>query len=130
MPRSPLPLMCPPGPSLVTTEAARRTVVSGQTIGDGRRRCQCRSGRKIAAPFPLARAAAGPGPARVYRGETEGRIAEGPDGMAGFGYDPLFFHAELGHTFGRATADEKHERSHRGTAFRALARDLSAGPVG
>jgi XTP/dITP diphosphohydrolase len=63
-------------------------------------------------------------PARTFRGEVEGRIAEVPSGEGGFGYDPLFHVPELGRTFGDATAAEKHARSHRGRAFRALAAAL------
>ncbi len=67
----------------------------------------------------------GRGPARLFRGEAEGRIALAPRGDAGFGYDPLFVHADLGRTFAEASASEKHERSHRGAAFRALALGLA-----
>jgi len=63
---------------------------------------------------------------RTFRGEVEGRIAEAPSGEGGFGYDPLFHVPELGRTFGDATAEEKHARSHRGRAFRALADALGA----
>lgn len=67
----------------------------------------------------------GPGP--VFRGTVEGRITEAPSGTGGFGYDPVFHATELGRTFGRASAAEKHELSHRGKAFRALAAHLAAG---
>ena len=64
----------------------------------------------------------GPGEgSRTFRGEVEGRIALAPSGQGGFGYDPLFYVPELGRTFGDATDEEKHARSHRGRAFRALA---------
>ncbi|HKJ03872.1 MAG TPA: RdgB/HAM1 family non-canonical purine NTP pyrophosphatase [Longimicrobiales bacterium] len=63
----------------------------------------------------------------VCRGEAPGRIAEAPRGTGGFGYDPLFFDPDLGRTFGEIDADEKHERSHRGRAFRALARHFLSG---
>jgi XTP/dITP diphosphohydrolase len=66
----------------------------------------------------------GEGPA--FRGTVEGRIARTARGEGGFGYDPLFFVPELDRTFGEATPDEKHARSHRGEAFRALARHLAA----
>lgn len=56
----------------------------------------------------------------VARGEVEGRIAEAPSGSGGFGYDPLFFVPELGRTFGEASPEEKHARSHRGRAFRSI----------
>jgi XTP/dITP diphosphohydrolase len=62
----------------------------------------------------------------VLRGEAPGRILDAPRGWGGFGYDPLFFDPELGRTFAEVTAPEKHARSHRGRAFRALARTLTA----
>lgn len=64
----------------------------------------------------------------VARGEVEGTIAPEPRGAAGFGYDPVFEVAELGgRTFAQVSANEKHEVSHRGRAFRALAALLRNG---
>lgn len=63
----------------------------------------------------------------TFRGTVEGRIAEEPRGEGGFGYDPLFHVPELGRTFGEADPAEKHARSHRGEAFRKLARHLGGG---
>ncbi|HSG07587.1 MAG TPA: non-canonical purine NTP pyrophosphatase [Longimicrobiales bacterium] len=60
----------------------------------------------------------------VCRGEAPGRILEEEQGTGGFGYDPLFFDPELGRTFGQISPGAKHARSHRGKAFRALARHL------
>ncbi|MEQ9397704.1 MAG: RdgB/HAM1 family non-canonical purine NTP pyrophosphatase [Longimicrobiales bacterium] len=60
----------------------------------------------------------------VTRGEAEGRIVEEPRGHGGFGYDPHFFDPELGRTFAEISEAEKNARSHRGRAFRALARRL------
>jgi XTP/dITP diphosphohydrolase len=62
----------------------------------------------------------------VLRGEAPGRILDRPRGTGGFGYDPLFFDPALGRTFAEVTSAEKHARSHRGVAFRALARTLAA----
>lgn len=62
----------------------------------------------------------------VAHGVVEGRIAEAPRGERGFGYDPLFVPDDGdGRTFAEMTADEKHEISHRGRAFRALAARLA-----
>jgi XTP/dITP diphosphohydrolase len=61
----------------------------------------------------------------TMRGESEGTIAHAPRGSGGFGYDPLFIHADLGRTFGEATVEEKHARSHRGAAFRMLDEHLA-----
>jgi XTP/dITP diphosphohydrolase len=64
------------------------------------------------------------GRVETFRGGVEGRILDGPRGQGGFGYDPLFFHPGLDRTFGQATPEEKEAESHRGQAFRALARFL------
>jgi XTP/dITP diphosphohydrolase len=54
-------------------------------------------------------------------GTCEGLIATRPEGSGGFGYDPLFLIPELVTTFAALPPAEKHRRSHRGRAFRALA---------
>ncbi|HEU5336950.1 MAG TPA: RdgB/HAM1 family non-canonical purine NTP pyrophosphatase [Terriglobales bacterium] len=53
-----------------------------------------------------------------FRGEAHGTILRQPRGSGGFGYDPLFFFAELGKTFAELSATEKARVSHRGEAFR------------
>jgi XTP/dITP diphosphohydrolase len=61
----------------------------------------------------------------VAEGGCEGTIAESERGARGFGYDPLFIAREGdGRTFAEMTIEEKHELSHRGRAFRALAERL------
>jgi XTP/dITP diphosphohydrolase len=60
-------------------------------------------------------------------GTLEGRIAFGPRGSGGFGYDPLFeplTEPAGGRTVGQMTQDEKDRISHRGRAARAMARYL------
>jgi XTP/dITP diphosphohydrolase len=57
----------------------------------------------------------------VAIGTCTGRIAREPKGTGGFGYDPLFLLPGAGVTFGELSAAQKHERSHRAHAFRALA---------
>ncbi len=58
----------------------------------------------------------------VAHGVVEGTIAPGASGGGGFGYDPVFVPDDGdGRTFAEMTAAEKHARSHRGRAFRALA---------
>ncbi|HET9985663.1 MAG TPA: non-canonical purine NTP pyrophosphatase [Longimicrobiales bacterium] len=75
--------------------------------------------------YVCAAAAAFPdGGVAVALGTTSGRIAAAPDGVGGFGYDPLFFVPALGVTLGRVAPDVKHRLSHRGRAFRALATRL------
>ncbi len=56
----------------------------------------------------------------IFAGETAGRILEAPEGSNGFGYDPYFWSAELGKSFGTATAEEKDSVSHRGRALHGL----------
>lgn len=60
----------------------------------------------------------------VVRGEAPGRIVDDARGTGGFGYDPHVFDEDLGCTFAEMTPEQKDARSHRGAAFRALARRL------
>ncbi|WP_293911797.1 RdgB/HAM1 family non-canonical purine NTP pyrophosphatase [Deinococcus sp.] len=62
-----------------------------------------------------------------YRGEVEGKLLEGPRGVGGFGYDPLF---ELpdGRTLGELSVPEKRAVSHRGRAFAKLTEAHKDGP--
>ena len=61
----------------------------------------------------------------VAHGVCEGVIAMKEIGERGFGYDSLFIPTDGdGRTFAQMTIDEKHELSHRGRAFRALAEML------
>jgi XTP/dITP diphosphohydrolase len=57
----------------------------------------------------------------IREGRCEGRILEAPRGSGGFGYDPLFFVAELGQTFAEAAPADKNRLSHRGEAMRQMA---------
>lgn len=78
---------------------------------------EARSGRYVAA----AAVAWPDGRTEVVRGTVEGRVADGPRGANGFGYDPIFVPDEAdGRTFAEMSADEKHQLSHRGRAFRQL----------
>jgi XTP/dITP diphosphohydrolase len=65
----------------------------------------------------------------AFTGRCWGYVLEALRGSGGFGYDPLFYHEELGRTFGEAAAEEKHRVSHRGAAFRQLAEALAAEPL-
>jgi XTP/dITP diphosphohydrolase len=60
----------------------------------------------------------------TYRGAVEGVILDAPRGNNGFGYDPLFYYAPFGCTFGEAGDDRKFSVSHRGQALIAMLRDL------
>ncbi|MBQ3060293.1 MAG: RdgB/HAM1 family non-canonical purine NTP pyrophosphatase [Desulfovibrio sp.] len=56
----------------------------------------------------------------TVHGCWEGRLLESPLGENGFGYDPIFFDAEIGRSAAQLSRDEKNARSHRGNALRAL----------
>lgn len=59
------------------------------------------------------------------RDAVEGRILRAPRGSNGFGYDPLFYIADLGKTTAELSPDEKHRISHRGKALRRLSALMS-----
>lgn len=62
----------------------------------------------------------------VATGTVEGTISLSARGKGGFGYDPVFVPVEGdGRTFAEM-AEEKHDLSHRGRAFRVLARKLNS----
>ena len=66
---------------------------------------------------------------REVRGTCRGRIAGGPKGSGGFGYDPIFEPASEppgGRTLGLWTAEEKNRISHRARAARRMAPILEA----
>ena len=62
----------------------------------------------------------------TFKGAVGGEILREPRGAGGFGYDPLFYFAPLGCTFGELTADRKLTVSHRGQALRAMLESLQA----
>lgn len=75
------------------------------------------------ARYVCAFALAGPsGEIRVEsEGCFEGSVSRAPRGRNGFGYDPIFLAApDFTQTAAELTAEEKHARSHRGAAARAL----------
>lgn len=53
-------------------------------------------------------------------GRIEGQLAPEPSGVAGFGYDPIFYYPPYGRTLAEVSAEEKAAVSHRGQAFREL----------
>ncbi len=67
--------------------------------------------------------------ARTFRGEVEGVIVDQPRGTNGFGYDPHFFYAPFGCTFGEASPERKLGVSHRGRALRAMLEWLKERPA-
>jgi XTP/dITP diphosphohydrolase len=64
------------------------------------------------------------GPALVYSGRCEGKIAMERSGKGGFGYDPVFFYPPLGKTFAEMGREEKNRVSHRGKAMAELLAEL------
>ncbi len=77
------------------------------------------------ARFRCAAACAEPsGVTLLAEGTCEGRIAHEPRGFGGFGYDPIFVPEGESRTMAQLTPEEKHAISHRGRAFRELARLL------
>ncbi len=61
----------------------------------------------------------------AVEGRTEGTILYAEEGTNGFGYDPLFYSADLQKSFGVATKEEKNGVSHRGRALKKLKAILS-----
>jgi XTP/dITP diphosphohydrolase len=80
--------------------------------------------------YVCAAAAAWPPPHErefAVRGVVEGRVAQAPRGTGGFGYDPIMIPLDGGgRTFAEMSDAEKHVLSHRGRAFRELARHVLA----
>ena len=59
-------------------------------------------------------------------GSVEGRVADEPSGVAGFGYDPIFHYPPYGKTLAEVSREEKAAVSHRGKAVRALRNYLAS----
>lgn len=57
---------------------------------------------------------------QTFRAEVEGRVTHEPRGSNGFGYDPIFFYAPFGCTFGEADTEAKMRVSHRALALRKM----------
>jgi len=80
-----------------------------------------------AARFYCAAAYATPeGQVLLAEGTCEGTIAREPSGSGGFGYDPIFIPEGEERTMAQLTSAEKHAISHRGRAFRKLAKLIRA----
>lgn len=59
-----------------------------------------------------------------FQGVSEGMITLKPKGVAGFGYDPIFYNSDLGKTNAEAAIEEKNQVSHRARAFKKLKKYL------
>ncbi len=73
----------------------------------------------------LLRSADDPAPL-IAEGRWHGRIARGPRGTGGFGYDPVFIDAMTGLTAAELDPAEKNRLSHRGRALAHLRERLVA----
>ncbi len=71
----------------------------------------------IAAVFPDGREL-------VTRGTMEGKIAKEPEGVNGFGYDPIMYLPDLGKTSAQLLPEEKNSLSHRGKALDKMRQEL------
>lgn len=60
----------------------------------------------------------------LFHGVLEGRIASGPSGTFGFGYDPIFVPEGYDRTLGEITPEVKNRISHRAKALQAFLRWL------
>ncbi len=77
--------------------------------------------------YRCAIALAMPGaPVRTWSGIFPGEHIPEPRGVGGFGYDPHVLVPDLGRTVAELSAEEKHARSHRGEALRAMAAWLAS----
>jgi XTP/dITP diphosphohydrolase len=93
--------------------------VLGKLVGRADAERGCRYVCAAAAVWPDGREV-------VVTRTVEGRVASEPRGTGGFGYDPIVVPDEGdGRTFAEMSDAEKHALSHRGRAFRALARQLA-----
>lgn len=64
------------------------------------------------------------GDVMTFTGKCGGIILHEPEGIDGFGYDPLFYYAPLNRTFAQLTMEEKNRVSHRGQATKKLRDNL------
>jgi XTP/dITP diphosphohydrolase len=62
---------------------------------------------------------------QLFEGCCEGRIADGPSGSGGFGYDPLFVPTGFEESFAALGEEVKNSISHRGRALVKLREYLS-----
>jgi XTP/dITP diphosphohydrolase len=60
----------------------------------------------------------------ICQGDCHGSITTEPRGENGFGYDPIFYFAELGKTMAELSPEQKGQISHRGRAAREARRVL------
>ena len=67
---------------------------------------------------------------RTFHGEVNGEVVDRPQGIGGFGYDPVFIPSGFDVTFAELPPRTKNEVSHRARAIAELRKYLSSGVVG
>ncbi len=94
------------------TDEDRNVWVLGKLRGmrEGLRTARYRAVVAVATPH---------GVVRTFEGTCEGRIADGPRGHEGFGYDPIFYVPAYGRTMAELPPDIKNRISHRARALAA-----------
>lgn len=73
--------------------------------------------RRRGAQFRAVLALVGKGIEETAEGICPGMLAEGPRGINGFGYDPIFIPDSLTRTYAELASEEKNRISHRSRAF-------------
>jgi XTP/dITP diphosphohydrolase len=91
------------------TDADRRKYLL-ERLGDKPRPWTARFRATVAIALPS-------GEIKLATGQCEGEIVPDERGTNGFGYDPIFFIPELGHTMAELEIDEKNRLSHRARAI-------------
>ena len=105
------------GPTATHAENRAKMLVELDGLPMGRRGAEFRTVAMICWPD---------GEELAVVGTCRGEIAEAETGGRGWGYDPLFIPDDGGgRTFAQMTEAEKHDRSHRGQAFRTLVAALA-----
>lgn len=108
-------------PGLAQDEANNRYLLEQMAdVPDGERGCRYVCVAALARPGHVP---------RVFRGEAEGVVLRQASGDGGFGYDPVIGVAGSDRSFAQLTPAEKNASSHRGHAFRALARYGAGNPT-
>jgi XTP/dITP diphosphohydrolase len=91
------------------TDADRRKYLL-ERLGDKSRPWTARFRATVAIALPS-------GEVKLATGQCEGEIIPDERGTNGFGYDPIFFIPELGHTMAELEMNEKNRLSHRARAI-------------
>jgi XTP/dITP diphosphohydrolase len=101
------------GPGATDGDRYRKVLALLRDVPEARRTARFRCAAAYATPD---------GEVLLAEGIVEGRVATEPAGSGGFGYDPVFVPEGETRTMAQLTSAEKHAISHRGRAFRALAK--------